>query len=242
MDQNNKLFLPITVVAAGLLVAGAVVWNGSRPSSNPQVAQSDISIDDIDIAGRPFIGDENAPVVIATWVDFQCPSCRLFEVGRIATPEGRGTSSAMSEILETYVTTGKVKMVFKDLAFLGSDSLTAARYGRAMWKLYPEKYLEWREAMFNAQDKENSGFGDEDSIKLLASKIEGVNVDTLANDVSANKSEYDAAINADKQEAGKAGIQSTPSFVVGNQLVTGAYPFATYQAAIESVLTPQPEG
>ena len=37
---------------------------------------------------------------------------------------------------------------------------------------------------------------------------------------------------ADKAEAAKAGVNATPSFVIGTQVIAGAYPFANFKAAI----------
>ena len=232
--ENNKYFLPISVVAAGLLIAGAVVWNGSQPSAGTGDTKAQTAdIKNIKTEGNPFIGQANAPVTIAFWSDFQCPYCKAFETGgvpQITTP------AAFPQILKNYVDTGKVKVVFMDFAFLSEDSMTAAEYSRGVWKLYPEQYFAWRTAMYKAQDEEHGGFGDEASIKLLTAKIAGIDVAKLAADVAANQDAYDTMIEADKAQATKAGIQATPSFVIGTKVIAGAYPYATFQAAIDPLL------
>ena len=38
MDTNNKFFLPAAVVFAGILIAGAVIWNGAHPSQGGSAA------------------------------------------------------------------------------------------------------------------------------------------------------------------------------------------------------------
>ncbi|MBI2023890.1 thioredoxin domain-containing protein [Candidatus Giovannonibacteria bacterium] len=68
---------------------------------------------DVDIKNEPFIGDPNAPVTIAYWSDFQCPFCQRFEQNTLPT------------LVDQYVKTGKVKIVFKDFQFLGPDSQDA---------------------------------------------------------------------------------------------------------------------
>jgi protein-disulfide isomerase len=90
--------------------------------------------------------------------------------------------------------------------------------------------------MVEAQDEEHGGFGDEASIKTLSATIPGIDASALAADVAANKATYAAMIDANKAEAAKVGIQATPSFVVGEQVIAGAYPFATFQAAIDELL------
>lgn len=234
--EQNKYFLPISVIAAGLLIAGAVMWNGSRPPAAPGGEQVAVDIAKINMQGNPFIGSSSAPVTIAVWSDFQCPFCKQFEVGGVAALEQRGTPSAFPDIVRDYVETGKVKVVFLDLAFLGNDSIDAARYNHAVWKLYPEKYFEWRETVFRAQDGEAGGFGNAASIDKLNATIAGIDAAKVKADVDANKAAYDALIARDKAEAAKIGVRSTPSTVIGTQVISGAYDYATFKAAIDAQL------
>ncbi|MCX6787081.1 MAG: thioredoxin domain-containing protein [Candidatus Kaiserbacteria bacterium] len=239
-ETNNKYFLPIAVVVAGLFIGGAVVWNGLHPTApegtvpTGAAAAPVVNINNVKTDGDPFIGQVNAPVTIAFWSDFQCTYCKAFEVGgvpQITTP------AAFPDIVKNYVDTGKVKIVFMDFSFLGNDSTAAALYSRSVWKLYPDKYFDWRTAMYTAQDEEgDQGFGDAASIDKLSASISGIDAVKVAADVKANASVYQAAIDADKAEAGKVGINATPSFVVGTQVIAGAYPYATFQTAIDALL------
>lgn len=124
---------------------------------------------DIVRPGDPFIGKADAPVTIAFWSDFQCPYCKAFETGGVP---GISNPAALPDIIKDYVDTGKVKVVFMDFVFLGQDSISAALYGRAVWKLFPDKYFDWRTQMYVAQDAEgDQGFGDPDSIDQLNAKF-----------------------------------------------------------------------
>lgn len=232
-DANNK-FLPVAVVLAGLLIAGAVMWNGSHPpAGTQQAAAPKVDIKDVKTDGDPFIGNPQAPVTIAFWSDFQCPFCKSVEVGgvpQIPTP------AALPEIIKEYVDAGKVKIVFMDFAFLGDDSTTAALYNRSVWKLYPDQYFTWRTAMYTAQDEEHKGFGNAASIDKLTATISGIDAARVTADVQANKSVYQAEIDADKAEAQKVGINATPSFVVGTTVLAGAYPYANFKAVIDALL------
>lgn len=231
-ETSNIYFLPAAVIVAGLFIAGAVMWNGSRPAGPTPSAgggQADagaaVNIKNVKTDGNPFIGQPNASVTIAFWGDFQCPFCKQFE------------TATLPQIIKEYVDTGKAKVVFMDFAFLGNDSTTAALYSRSVWKLYSDKYLAWREAMSSAQDQEgDQGFGDAASIDTLNAKISGIDAAKVAADVTANTSAYQRAIDADKAEAGKAGVSATPSFVIGTQMIAGAYPYPKFQEAIDAVL------
>ena len=226
-NETNKYFLPIAVVVAGLLIAGAVMWNGSNPSvGSPQAGQAPkVNIKDVKTDGNPFIGQANAQITIAAWGDFRCSFCKQFDI------------NTLPLIVKDYVDTGKVKIVFMDFAFLGPNSTTAALYGRSVWKLYPSAYLEWRTVVYSAQDeKGDPSFGDAASMDKLNTKIVGIDAAKVAADVKANTSTYQAMLDSDKAEAQKVGINATPSFVIGTEVIAGAYPFAKFQSVIDPLL------
>lgn len=237
MDTNtSKYLIPAAVVLAGLFIGGAVIWNGSHPVGTGTTPGQQVAVDikDVKTDGEPYIGQASAPVTLAFWSDFQCPYCKAYEVGGVA---GISTPAALPDIIKNYVNTGKVKVVFKDFAFLGNDSMTAAEYGRAIWALYPSQYFAWRTAMYTAQDAEgDQGFGDAASIDTLTATISGIDVAKVKANIAANKAAYDASIDADKTEATTMGINATPSFIVGKQVIAGAYPYATFQAAFDALL------
>lgn len=239
-NTGNVYFLPAAVILGCLLIAGAVYWNGSHPSAAPaggtQGGAPSVAVDikNVKMDGDPFIGSATAPVTIAFWSDFQCPYCKAFETGGV--PQ-IALTPALPDLIKNYVDTGKVKIVFMDFAFLGNDSIAGGEYSRAVWKLYPDKYFEWRTAMYTAQDEEgDKGFGNAASIDKLNATIPGLDVAKIAADVKANAASYDAMMNADKAEAVKVGINATPSFVIGTKTIAGAAPYANFQAAIDPLL------
>lgn len=239
-ESSNKL-LPVAVIVAGLFIAGAVIWNGSRPATPPADGGQDgtvtVDIANVKTEGNPYLGRADAPITIAFWSDFQCPFCKAVEVGgipQITTPP------ALPEIIKNYVDTGKVKIVFKDVVFLsprvGMDSLTDALYSQAVWKLYPKEYFVWRTAMFTAQDEEGGGFGNAASVDALNATIPGLDATKIAADVKANTDAYTQQANANTAEAQELGINATPSFIIGTQVIAGAYPYANFQTAIDALL------
>jgi protein-disulfide isomerase len=236
-NETNKYFLPAAVIVAGLFIGGAVMWSNANPAGptgtdgNPTAVEVDIK--DVKTDGNPFIGKADAPVTIAFWSDFQCPYCKAFETGGVT---GISTPAALPQIIQNYVEAGKVKIVFMDFAFLGPDSTTASLYNRSVWNLYPEQYFAWRTAMYVAQDEEHAGFGNVASIDKLTATIPGIDAVKVAADVKANTATYQAMMDSDRAEAGKVGIQATPSFVIGKQVIAGAYPYPTFQAAIDLLL------
>ncbi len=234
MDDNKtggtaieKYLTPIAVVAGALIIAGAFAFGGGvkNQNNNGQQAAQKVDIKDVKTDGVPFVGDANAPVTMAVWFDYQCPFCKQLEL------------NVTSQIIDQYVSTGKVKIVFKDFQFLGQDSQVAAEFARAMWELYPDKFYDWYKAMFVAQDEEgDQGFGDLDSIKKLTAKIDGVDVNKVVSLMDSKKAEYDAAIAADRSEGQKFGINGTPAIIIGTTLLSGAQPLSALTPLLDKEL------
>ncbi len=63
------------------------------------------------------LGKKNAPVTMPEYSDDQCPFCRDYAL------------NTMPILINDYVRTGKLRMVFNTLTFIGPDSESAARAG-----------------------------------------------------------------------------------------------------------------
>ncbi len=221
----NGVIIGACVIIAAIILSPFSFGGKQATSADQQAgAAQAVNVKDVKTAGEPFVGDPNAPVKIAYWSDYQCPFCKKFETGEF------------QDILKNYVQSGKAVVYFKDFSFLGDDSTTAALYARSVWKLYPDMYFAWREAMYNAQDQENAGFGNEESIVTLTSTVPGINAIKVKADVAANKAAYQKLIDADKDEGSKFGVTGTPSILTGTKLISGAYPYSEYQTDIDAQL------
>lgn len=227
----QRYLVPIAIVVAGALIAGAVYFSNSGGSGPQGGGLPTVNVKDVNIqADDPVIGDKNAKVTLAYWFDYQCPFCKAVDVGGIPQIP---IEPALPVLVKDYVEAGKLKIVFKDYAFLGEDSTTAALYKHAVWDLYPEKFYEWHEAMFKAQDEENGGFGDEASILELTRTISGLDAKRLKQQVAEKRDAYLTLIREDQQEGAKFGIQGTPGFITGNTLIPGAEELSAFKAAID---------
>ena len=234
-NNTSTLFIPISIVLAGAIIGGGLYFGLSKNAASPGPGgqpQANVNIKDVKIKDSPYIGNANAKVILAYWSDYQCPFCKAVEMGKEKIP----SEPALPILIKDYVDTGKLKVVFKDYAFLSEDSTTAALYGRSVWVLYPEKYWEWREAMYKAQDEEHAGFGNEATIVTLMRGISGIDADRVKGDVASNKAKYQALIDADREEGTKFGISGTPGFITGKTLIPGAAEISSFKSAIDRQL------
>ncbi len=233
--DTNKPFLetyltPIAVLVGALILAITYVYVSGSASPSPagQPMGGTANIEEVDVSNSPFIGDEDAPVTMAVYFDYQCPFCKQFD------------QVVMPELISKYVEEGKLKIVFKDFQFLGADSQTAAEFSRAVWELYPEQHHAWLEAVYAAQDEEgDQGFGDLPSIQTVTQTIPGIDVAKVVTLMNEKKAEYAALIAADRAEGARMGINGTPSVIVGEKLFYAMSPtqfYAGISAEIEEQL------
>lgn len=237
-DYSN-LYVPGSIIIAGIIIGICLLVAISPKTAANQAGATPpsvaVNIKDVKTAGEPYIGQINAPVVVAFWSDFQCPYCKAFEVGgvpQITTP------AALPDLVKNYVDTGKIKIVFKDYPFLGQDSVTGGEYARAVWDLYPGQYFAFRTALYVAQDQEgDQGFGNAASIDaLITAKFPTMDGAKVKATIAANKAKYDAAMDADKAEGTSFGIQGTPGFITGTTLIPGDVGIEQFTAAIDPQL------
>lgn len=91
----------IAAVAVIAVVAVILIGNSTPNTPPPPAAASGIRV-----SGN-VMGEPNAPVTIEEWADLQCPACRQFALG------------TEPQLRTAYIATGKVRLVFHHLAFIG---------------------------------------------------------------------------------------------------------------------------
>jgi protein-disulfide isomerase len=105
----------------------------------------------------------------------------------------------------------ELRVVFKELPVLGPDSERAARAALASRR--QGGYVPFHFALMAAEDLSLAGIRD-------AAEAVGLDADRLEADMMS--SEVNAAIQANYALADELGIEGTPAFVIGTQLIPGA--------------------
>ncbi len=195
------LIAVVVVVAAILiLVSSGDSSNSSTPAANEPLnglKETKAMLDGIPQDGNA-LGKKNAPVTMIEYADYQCPFCRDYAL------------NTMPILINDYVRTGKLRMEFEPLTFIGPDSETAARAGVAAG----QQNLEWNytHLFFFNQGTERSGYVTDAFINKLYA---GAGVDAAK--ANAYRTTPAAAVPIATASAGaeKYGVASTPSFVVG---------------------------
>lgn len=237
--QPQNLAVPIAIVVAGILVAGAVVLTnkGSAPApvAPTQVAQGQQQQPEKEVPKETYaltkedhvLGNPGAPVRIIEYSDFECPFCKRFH-------------PTVKKIMDEYGKTGQVALVYRHFPLdtihpqarpLAIASECAFEQGgdTAFWKAHD--MIMSQSAAFNLSD-----------LSPIA-KVAGVDAKKLQACTDSKK--YDERVNKDFTSGVNAGVSGTPfSFVVHKdgrvEKVGGAYPYDNMKAIIDSLLNGQP--
>jgi len=170
-------------------------------------------------SGSPMIGNPSAPITILEWGDYQCTYCYRFH------------ESSLNTILDEYVITGKVNLVFKDFQLNGPDSVLAAEASYCAED--QGKYWEYHDELYTNWGGERTGWINQESLNQFATNV-GLNHDKF--NVCMNDHKYLSRV-LDLEKFGRdVGIDATPSFLVFNDekiiKIRGNQPVDVFRNAI----------
>jgi protein-disulfide isomerase len=222
--QRNRRMLQLggALAAAAVIVVVAIVISsgGSDKKSSPKGPPTGTSQAEQLLNGIPqkgtTLGNPKAPVTLEEFADLQCPFCRDYTV------------NTFPKLVATYVKPGKVKMVFQNYAFIGPDSLTAARAAEAAGN--QNKLWHFIDVFYNNQGDENTDYVTDEFLTKIG-KGAGVDVDKMLADRQNPK--VDEAIAKAQQAAQQAGVNSTPTFLIKK---AGSPPQKVSAAQLEGAL------
>jgi protein-disulfide isomerase len=231
--SQNSLSIPVAIIVAGVLIAGAVYLgtssdrpgtSGSGAVSQPQAQQQQVGgIVNVSADDDAVLGNPNAPVTIIEFSDFQCPFCRKFY------------KETLPQIKKEYLLTGKAKLVYRDFPLVQiHPGATPAAEGAECAK-EQGKFWEMHDAIFDEQEKQGSGtvqFTAND-VKQWAAKI-GLNTSKFNQCLDSGK--YKQEVEKDIADGSAAGVTGTPAVFVNGRLIVGAQPFAAFKAVIDEEL------
>lgn len=198
------------MIAVFLLVRPLLAETNTSGSGDPSLAAA---------YTPPVRGSATAPVTIIEYGDFQCPSCGAF---------ARGTEA---ELIRRYIDTGKAKLVWKNFAWIGTESKLAAQ--AAACANEQGKFWEYHDHLYANQRGENTGYLSGATLKAFASTVA---LDRAAFDPCLDSGRYKAIVERDASEVRGLGLTGTPTFVINGTRVVGAQPIGVIAGVIEQKL------
>src|SRR4051812_17132499 len=158
------------------------------------------------------LGNPNGNVTFVEFFDYNCGYCKR----------------AMTDMLTLLKDDGNLKVVLKEFPVLGPGSVEAARVAVAvrMQDKAGKKYLEFHQKLLG-------GRGQADNARALAvAKEIGLDMDRLQKDMKSP--EVEKTLQQDMKLAEALGLNGTPSYVIGDNVVVGAIGLKGLQESINT--------
>jgi len=159
------------------------------------------------------LGNAQGDVTVVEFFDYNCGYCKR----------------ALSDMLELLKTDGKLKFVLKEFPVLGDGSVQAAQVAaaaRMQDKSGGKKYLEFHQKLLG-------GRGEADKARALAvAKETGFDIARIEKDMTSE--EVKAQIEESFKLAEALGLNGTPSYVVGSEVVVGAVGLNTLKEKVNT--------
>jgi protein-disulfide isomerase len=204
--------------AVALVIVVAVVQGGGDDGTELTLGGRTITPHTATVDGTT-LGDADAPVTIYEYSDFQCPFC------------ARAAEDLVPLLDTDYLATGKAKLIFKIMSFIGQESRWAAE--AALCAGDQGKFWEYHNKLFEEQRGENKVPLRWRTLKRFAGEI-GLNQGEF--NACFDEGKYTSRIADEMDEAENRGVNSTPTYFVGQEQVDGTY--EAVSAAIEATPTP----
>jgi len=174
--------------------------------------------------GSPVLGDPDAPVTLVEFGDYQCHFCNVF------------FHETEHAILENYVETGKVRMIFKDFTIIGADSINAAHAAHCAGD--QERFWQYHDTLYDNWAGENNGWAGSQNLLRFAQQA-GLDTDEFS--ACMLEARHAGTIEQSNSDARALGLTGTPGFFVigpGQDItrIGGAQPYEVFERIFDSEL------
>jgi protein-disulfide isomerase len=157
-------------------------------------------------AGSPEIGNPKGDITVVEFFDYNCGYCK----------------HVLPDIQALVKKDKNVRFVFKDFPILGPSSETAAKWALAAHK--QNKYFDFHRALM-----ENKTPITDELLESIAAKT---GMDVAAAKQAVGGPDIAMQIEKNRSLAENLGLTGTPAFIVGNDILRGAFPLAELEKKI----------
>jgi protein-disulfide isomerase len=211
---------------AAVLVAIAVVGGGALAyayqNAKKQITTVDPNLPPL-VAKGYVEGDTTAPVQVLEFGDFECPQCGQFSV--VTEPDVR----------RQLIQTGKISLRYFDFPLQMHQNTWPASHAAACAD-EQGKFWPMHDRLFAGQEEWN-GQATSNPKKVFMAYATGLGLDTKKFEECFDAQKYQRQIEANKAEAERRQVNSTPTFVIGTKVIPGNLPFDVFKAYVDSAMT-----
>ena len=218
----------LSAAVVGLALLGIVVVALLQGPARPGAGTSDL-VRPTPMAARELwegrsLGPAHAPLELVVWSDFQCPACRLF------------AQTIEPVLLPRYVVPGKLRITYRDFAFLGDGTAADESIGAAVGAQCAARqgaFWPYHDTLFANQEGENQGaFGRPVLVEIA--EVVGLDPDEFAACLA------DPSVRSEVSEETAQGrgvpVAATPTLVVASEVIEGVPSIAALTALLDAEL------
>jgi len=232
MEQQNNLTIPIAIIVAGVLIAGAVFFTSGK-NTDTTVSDSTEPVQEESIALAPItdsdhiLGNPNADVVIVEYSDTECPFCKSFH-------------QTMNQVMNEYGKDGKVAWVYRHFPLDSAHpkARTEAEATECAAELGGNNaFWAYINKVFEATPSNNKL-----DLALLPDIAEEVGLERAAFEECLTSKRHAQKVEDQYQSGIAAGVRGTPHSIIvtakdgGKYPLEGAQPYGTVKQIIDAGL------
>lgn len=220
--KRRRIYTMFGGAAAAAIVLGLILIVINQDNDG-EAANEPVSVQTGPPAEIPregqILGDPDAPVKIVEYGDFQCPACGQFAV------------NIKPQLVQDYIATGQVSFEYRNFAFLGEESMRAAR--ASLCAMEQDKYWAYHDTLYHNQAGENKGAFAERRLVQMAEELD-MDVDAFEECLDSDK--YRDEVTAMTQQGQEEGVNATPTFFINGAKVEGVSNYESLREDIEAAL------
>jgi len=229
MENKSNLMVPLAIVVAGVLIAGAVFLNSKNDSASVPngdgTGSEEVNLDPITDKDH-IVGNPDAPIIFVEYSDLECPFCK-------------DAHDVMNQIIDKYGKTGEVAWVYRHFPIT---------------TIHPKAVREAEATECAAELGGNTAFWDyTNKIFEITPSNNGLDLDRLpevAEEIGLDRAQFETCLDSgrtrpnveeDADGARRAGARGTPHFIVSTksgELITvpGFLPFNQMDGLVQQLL------
>jgi len=230
--QRNNLLVPLAIIIAGVLIAGALFFSRKDANQNgevlgntqerPEENMKPVSSDD------HILGSPNADILLVEYSDTDCPFCQSFH-------------TTLKKVIDEYGKESKVAWVYRHFAFHPKAPKEAEATECVAEIGGNEKFWQFLDLLFSKKDFKKQPYEGLDP-KVLPDLAASVGVNKTAFIECLNSGKFAEKVAASYQDGLKAGTQGTPYTILVTKTMkipinNGAIPYDSLKNAIQSILS-----
>ncbi len=192
--------------------------NAGTPQSAAAATTSSLTDSLVAKADRGRIeGSPNAKVWLVIVSDFQCPYCK------------QSHDSTFEQIRKEYVRTGKIKVAYVNFPLNSHQNAWPSAHG-AMCAAEQAKFWPYADALFKTQERWAAMQPPAPLFDSMAVSL-GLEMKQWRECVKSER--LAGLIRADRDRGVEAGVNSTPSFLVGEKGLAGVHPMEDFRKLLD---------